>query len=850
LLSNIGVNTHVNIDSHIASTANPHSVTKAQVGLGSVDNTSDANKPVSTAQQTALDLKANLASPTFTGTVSGITKSMVGLGNVDNTSDLAKPISTATQTALDLKQDASSAVTLTGVQTLTNKTLTSPVINSPTGIVKADVGLANVDNTSDLNKPVSTATQTALNLKEDTANKGVPSGYASLNGAGQVPVSQIPTTIFTYLGAWNATTNTPTLADGIGTNKDQYIVSVPGTQNLGSGPQTFALGDYVIYNGSVWERIPNTDAVSSVAGKIGVVILDKNDVGLSNVDNTSDANKPVSTAQQTAINLKENSANKTTNFTGNTGSNILFPTVKAIFDALVGYLAAYQPLLGYTPANDALSNLTGTSINQTLLPDTDGVYDIGASGQNWNNIRAKTIGYDGGTAINLDSKMMFDGANEESIDFEARLLKDSASLTSVQYDTRALLDIAGTESVNWQSRYLADDSEVLALDYIDRRLFANDGSTPVIDWSSTAGATATTQSPGDNSTKIATTAYVDNIAPTWEEFFGSGTNGNLTLSGPLTLTQDVFYNTLTLNAGAALTTAGYRIFCKTLNLSNAPANAIRRSGSNGNSTITQAGAGLIGALASATLGGSANGGAGATGTTGVGAQAGASGTLVNANGGGSGAGGQGGAGTPNAGGASRAASTATTGVEFNRIAYDILRGQVLISGGAGAPGGSAGGGDGVNNGRGGGGGGAGGGIIAIYAQNIITSASTASGVIVCNGGNGGNGANGGAGNVGGGGGGAGAGGGYVYIMYANKTGPTITNLITANGGTGGNAGNGFGTGLGGRGGGGGTGGAIELFNISTSTGSRTVGAAGGTGGLNVGITGGTGGAAGICNVSL
>ena len=44
---------------HKASTDNPHGVTKTQVGLGNVDNTSDANKPVSTAQQTALNLKAN-----------------------------------------------------------------------------------------------------------------------------------------------------------------------------------------------------------------------------------------------------------------------------------------------------------------------------------------------------------------------------------------------------------------------------------------------------------------------------------------------------------------------------------------------------------------------------------------------------------------------------------------------------------------------------------------------------------------------------------------------------------------------------------------------------------------------
>jgi len=85
----------------------PTGITKSDVGLANVDNTSDANKPVSTATQTALDLKANLASPTFTGTVSGITATMVGLGNVDNTSDANKPVSTATQTALDLKVDES-----------------------------------------------------------------------------------------------------------------------------------------------------------------------------------------------------------------------------------------------------------------------------------------------------------------------------------------------------------------------------------------------------------------------------------------------------------------------------------------------------------------------------------------------------------------------------------------------------------------------------------------------------------------------------------------------------------------------------------------------------------------------
>lgn len=56
-----------NVYTHPVGT-NPHGTTKADVGLGSVDNTADSAKPVSTAQQTALNLKANLVSPTFTGT--------------------------------------------------------------------------------------------------------------------------------------------------------------------------------------------------------------------------------------------------------------------------------------------------------------------------------------------------------------------------------------------------------------------------------------------------------------------------------------------------------------------------------------------------------------------------------------------------------------------------------------------------------------------------------------------------------------------------------------------------------------------------------------------------------------
>jgi hypothetical protein len=138
---------------------------KGDVGLGNVDNTADSAKPVSTAQQTALNAKENsIAAGTtaqvWRGDKAWVTadKALVGLGNVDNTSDAAKPVSTAQQTALNLKANLASP-TFTGTVTLPSTT---------NGLTKSNVGLANVDNTADSAKPVSTAQQTALDAK---ANK-------------------------------------------------------------------------------------------------------------------------------------------------------------------------------------------------------------------------------------------------------------------------------------------------------------------------------------------------------------------------------------------------------------------------------------------------------------------------------------------------------------------------------------------------------------------------------------------------------------------------------------------------------------------------------------------------------
>jgi len=127
--------------------------------LGELAAALQADEAASTTLTTLVGTKAPIASPTFTGTVSGITKSMVGLASVDNTADSAKPISTATQTALDAKLSSATAAT-------TYASIASPTFTGTVGgITKSMVGLGNVDNTSDTAKPISTATQTALDSK-------------------------------------------------------------------------------------------------------------------------------------------------------------------------------------------------------------------------------------------------------------------------------------------------------------------------------------------------------------------------------------------------------------------------------------------------------------------------------------------------------------------------------------------------------------------------------------------------------------------------------------------------------------------------------------------------------------
>lgn len=168
--------------------------------------------------------------------------------------------------------------------------------DNPHQVSKTQVGLSNVDNTSDAAKPVSTATQTALNGKANTSHTHTVAQVTGLQSA---------------LDA-KATVASVTTVDGRVTSLQGDVAGKENSFTKGSIIQ----GSNVFVSGELSNRLVGpgditisasatpTPPVLSVAGKTGVVTLDKNDVGLTQVDNTSDLAKPISTATQSALNLK------------------------------------------------------------------------------------------------------------------------------------------------------------------------------------------------------------------------------------------------------------------------------------------------------------------------------------------------------------------------------------------------------------------------------------------------------------------------------------------------------------------------------------------------------------------
>lgn len=117
-------------------------------------------------------------------------------------------------------------------------------------------------------------------------SKGQPNGIAPLDANGKISTIYMSDAILTYEGVWDASTNTPTLANtDTDVENHWYRCNVAGSVDFGAGSISFNVGDKVVNNGTIWEKWDTTDEVISVNGRTGAVTLDKTDVGLDNVTN-------------------------------------------------------------------------------------------------------------------------------------------------------------------------------------------------------------------------------------------------------------------------------------------------------------------------------------------------------------------------------------------------------------------------------------------------------------------------------------------------------------------------------------------------------------------------------------
>lgn len=349
-------------------------LTKADVGLNNVDNTADSLKSVASASK--LTTARNINGVSFDGTQDititdntkepaivlstaakyyrgdktwqTLDKSAVGLGNVNNTSDADKPISSAVQTALNAKAASSHS-------------------HAATDVTQS----ASYRFVTDTEKATWNGKQAALGFTpENVANKNQANGYAGLGSDGKIDYSLLPAIAIVDTFVCSSQAEMLALTAQRGDVCARTDVSLTYILQ-GNDPSIL----------SNWQQIlaptGTTGLVQSVNNKVGVVVIDKYDVGLGNVDNTSDLNKPISTAVQTALDGKAPSSHghAASEITQSSTLRFVSDTEKSTWnskqDALSGNVSGHH----HTTDRDR-ANHTGTQSASTISDFADTVRSV------------------------------------------------------------------------------------------------------------------------------------------------------------------------------------------------------------------------------------------------------------------------------------------------------------------------------------------------------------------------------------------------------------------------------------------------------------------------------------------
>jgi hypothetical protein len=186
-----------------------------------------------------------------------------------------------------------------------------------------------------------------------------------------------------YEGTWNALTNTPTITSSVGTDGTFYIVSVAGTTNI-NGINDWQVGDWIVFHDTAWQKVDNSDSVSSVFGRVGNIVANQSDysafypliadikngiltvqgTGVLSGSGTFSANQ----ATNNTISLTHNSVSRTDTTSTQTPSfSGSFTVVDSVTSSAEGHVTAINTKTVTVPSTIATSTITG------LLSNTDWV---------------------------------------------------------------------------------------------------------------------------------------------------------------------------------------------------------------------------------------------------------------------------------------------------------------------------------------------------------------------------------------------------------------------------------------------------------------------------------------------
>ena len=318
------------------------------------------------------------------GTISGVT---IPASNLTGTVDVPHGGTGATTLTGYVKGTGTTAMTASG--TIPNTDITG-------------LGTMSTQNANNVAITGGTMSGVAITGYIPTTEKGVANGVATLDSSAKVPISQIPDSVIgalSYQGTWNASTNTPTLTSSVGTKGYYYVVSVAGSTDL-NGITDWKVGDWAVYSGTAWQKIDNTDSVTSVNGYTGAVVLTNTDISGFGTMSTQNANSVAITGgaiDGTTIGATTATTGKFT--TVNASTSLTTPTVQASNSgglSLKNSAGTTQMSMG-AGGGDNMSinvstNLNGTNAQIDISPTGTGHVHINPTGTNSVQVNPTSVG--------------------------------------------------------------------------------------------------------------------------------------------------------------------------------------------------------------------------------------------------------------------------------------------------------------------------------------------------------------------------------------------------------------------------------------------------------------------------